>query len=96
MSEAWLREEEGAVVLVLHAQPGAKRTEVAGPHGDALRIRLAAPPVDGKANKALCKLIAERAGVAPSRVAVVRGAKSREKLVEVRGVEAARLPGLLA
>jgi uncharacterized protein YggU (UPF0235/DUF167 family) len=51
-----------------------------------LHARVAAPPVDGKANKALCRLIAKRVGVAPSRVVVARGAKSREKLVEVEGV----------
>ncbi len=52
-----------------------------------LQARVTAPPVDGKANKALRKLIAERLGVAPSRVSVVRGEKSREKLVRVEEVE---------
>jgi uncharacterized protein (TIGR00251 family) len=58
MTAAWRREEDGAVVLVLHVQPGAKRTEVAGVHGDALKIRLAAPPVDGKANAELVRFLA--------------------------------------
>lgn len=52
-----------------------------------LQARVTAPPVDGKANRALCKLIAKRLGVAPSRVSVVRGEKSRDKLVRIEGVD---------
>ncbi len=55
-----------------------------------LQAKVTAPPVDGKANRALCRLIAERVGVAPSRVSVVRGEKSREKLVRVEGLDRAR------
>jgi Uncharacterized conserved protein len=51
-----------------------------------LQARVSAPPVDGKANRSLCKLIAKQVGVAPSKVSVVRGGKSRNKLVEVEGV----------
>jgi hypothetical protein len=50
-----------------------------------------APPVDGRANEALCRLIADRAGVAPSRVSVVRGAKARDKVVRVEGLASAAL-----
>ncbi|HNN47094.1 MAG TPA: DUF167 family protein, partial [Azospira sp.] len=46
----WLKRSGERLTLTLHIQPGAKKTEVAGEHGDALKIRLAAPPVDGKAN----------------------------------------------
>jgi len=56
-----------------------------------LQARVTAPPVDGKANRALCKLIAKRLGVARSRVSVARGEKSREKLIEVQGVDAEAL-----
>lgn len=56
-----------------------------------LQARVTAPPVDGKANKALCKLIAKRLGVAPSKVSVVRGEKSRDKLVRIEGVDSAAL-----
>ena len=82
--------------MAVKLQPRGRADELLGFADDVLRARVSAPPVDGKANKALCKLIAERAGVAPSRVAVVRGAKSRDKLIEVQGVDAAALAGLLA
>ncbi|APV50862.1 YggU family protein [Betaproteobacteria bacterium GR16-43] len=72
-------------MLRLHVQPGAKRTEVSGLHGDALKIRLAAPPVEGKANAALLAYIALRFGVSVRNVTLLSGEKSREKRVEVRG-----------
>jgi uncharacterized protein len=56
-----------------------------------LLVSVTAPPVDGRANVALCRLIAARAGVASSRVSVVRGAKARDKVVRVEGVDAAEL-----
>ncbi len=80
---AWWREEGAALVLALRVQPGAKRTEVAGVHGGALRIRLAAPPVDGKANDALLRFLAEAFGVPVRSVALVRGHVSRTKQVRV-------------
>ena len=72
-------------------QPRAKRTELGGERAGALLARVAAPPVDGRANDALCRLIAKHAGVAPGRVAVVRGASARDKLVRVEGVEESAL-----
>jgi uncharacterized protein (TIGR00251 family) len=74
-------------------QPGAKRTEVAGLHGDALKIRLAAPPVEGKANQALIAWLAEVFAVPERRVRLLRGEKSREKVVEITG--SARGPEVL-
>lgn len=79
----WLREEPGAIVLALHVQPGAKRTEAAGTHGRALKVRLAAPPVDGKANAELVRFLAEAFGVPRRQVTIVRGESSREKTVRV-------------
>ena len=61
-----------------------------------LQAKVTAPPVDDKANKALCKLIAKRVGVAPSRVSVERGEKSHDKVVRVEGVDAERLKAALA
>jgi len=72
-----------AVVLSLHVQPGAARTEVAGTHGDALKVRLAAPPVDGKANAALLRYLADAFDVPLRQVALVRGETSRQKTVRI-------------
>ena len=83
MSGPWLREEQGAVILVLHVQPGAARTEVAGVHGDALKVRLAAPPVDGKANAELARFLGAEFGTPATRVVLVRGAGARRKIVRV-------------
>lgn len=88
MSASWLRTAGDDVVLTLHIQPGAKRTEVAGPHGEALKIRLAAPPVDGKANESLLAFLAERLAVPKARVTLEAGATSRSKRVRVAGVAA--------
>jgi len=84
---AWHRRSaDGATLtLFLHVQPGAKRTGAAGLHGEALKIRLAAPPVEGRANAALIAWLAEVFGVPARRVRLVRGEKSREKVVEITG-----------
>jgi uncharacterized protein len=82
----WLRQTGDDVVLSLHIQPGAKKTEVAGEHGEALKIRLAAPPVDGKANDCLIAFLAERLGIPRSRFELVAGAASRSKRVRVADI----------
>jgi uncharacterized protein (TIGR00251 family) len=66
-----------------------------GERAGAIVIRVTAPPVDGKANAALCAFVAQRAGVARSRVEVVRGMTSRDKIVRVEGVDAAALRAAL-
>jgi uncharacterized protein (TIGR00251 family) len=86
---SWLVADDRGVTLRLHIQPGAKKTEVVGMHGDALKIRLAAPPVDGKANACLLTFLAETLGVAKSAVRLVSGDTSRAKRVHVSGVAAA-------
>lgn len=88
-SSAWLRVAGDDVVLTLHIQPGAKRTEVAGTHGEALKIRLGAPPVDGKANDCLIAFLAERLHVPKGRVILEAGMTSRSKRVRIAGVSAA-------
>lgn len=70
----------------IRLQPRARREEVVGERGGAIVIRVTAPPVDGKANAALCAFIAKAAGVSASRVAVVRGQTARDKVVRVEGV----------
>jgi uncharacterized protein (TIGR00251 family) len=83
MAQAWCREDRGAIVLALHVQPGAKRTEIAGAHGNALKIRLAAPPIDGKANAALLRFLADAFGVPVRNVTLLRGESSRQKSVRI-------------
>jgi uncharacterized protein len=68
---------------------------VVGERADAIVIRVTAPPVDGKANAALCALVADRAGVPTSRVSVVRGTTSRDKVVRVDGADAAAVRAAL-
>lgn len=68
-------------------QPRASRTEVAGPHGDAVRIRLTAPPVDGAANEALVRFLAEQLKVPRSAVRIESGASGRSKVVVIDGID---------
>ena len=84
MSE-WYRHNGETLTLTLHVQPGAKRTEVAGLHGEAIKIRLAAPPVEGRANEALLRFIAESFGVPLRQVALKQGGQSRHKVVAITG-----------
>jgi uncharacterized protein (TIGR00251 family) len=83
---SWCRATHGGVRLAVHVQPRASRTEAAGLHGDALKIRLAAPPVEGAANDALVRFVAERLAVPRSAVRIVAGESSRAKVVAVAGV----------
>jgi uncharacterized protein (TIGR00251 family) len=83
MAPAWLRDEGEALVLALRVQPGAKRTEVAGTHGAALKLRLAARPIEGEANAALLRWLADSFGVPQRNVTLLRGSKSRMKTVRV-------------
>lgn len=71
------------LILKLHIQPGARQTEATGIHGDELKIKLAAPPVDGKANQFLAKFLAKRFDVPLKHVMLKRGAQSRHKIIEI-------------
>lgn len=75
--------------IVVHVVPRAKVTEVAGRYGDAIRLRLAAPPVDGAANAELVRFLARRLGVPRSAVTILRGAAGRRKTVAVVGMTTA-------
>ena len=74
--------------LVVHVVPRARRSTVAGRHGDAIKIKLAAPPVDGAANAELIRFVAARLGVPRSAVTILNGAAARRKTLAVRGVTA--------
>jgi uncharacterized protein (TIGR00251 family) len=73
------------LTLTILVQPRASRSEIVGPHGDALKVRLAAPPVDGAANEELVRLLAKEYGVPKSAIAIVAGLSARRKTVRVRG-----------
>jgi uncharacterized protein (TIGR00251 family) len=81
----WYHSNDDCITLMLHVQPGAKNTIVAGLHGEALKIRLAAPPVEGRANEALLRFIADFFKVPLRDVVFKQGEQSRHKRVEVRG-----------
>ena len=77
--------------LPIHATPGARNTEAAGVHGGALRVRLAAPPVDGQANAALIAWAARAFGVPKASVDLLHGAGGRQKMLAVQFPDAAAL-----
>lgn len=81
----WYRRDGETLTLTLHVQPGAKRSEIAGLHGEALKVRLAAPPVEGRANAALLRFIAELFAVPLRDAELKRGGQSRHKVVTVTG-----------
>jgi len=75
------------VILELHVYPGAARTQFAGEHGGRVKLRLAAPPVDGKANAELVAFLAAYYGVPKRNVRIVAGANSRRKRVFIEGAQ---------
>lgn len=77
--------------ITVKAQPGAKQTALGERLGHAYKLRLAAPPVDGRANEALVRFLAARFGIAPSSVRIVRGVSSRTKVVEIEGITGAQV-----
>lgn len=85
----------GGVRLLLHVQPGASTTEVTGLHGDRIKVRVAAPPVEGRANAVLVAWLAERIGVPRRAVSVMHGELGRRKTVDVMGVNVAEVERLL-
>jgi uncharacterized protein len=82
--------------ITVRAQPNARHDEIVGIREDGvLIVRTAAPALDGRANRAVCRLLAKRLRIAPSTVTIVRGHRSRDKLIEVEGVEQAALDAAL-
>jgi uncharacterized protein (TIGR00251 family) len=81
--------------IAVRLQPRGGRNEIVGMREETLVVRVAAPPVDGRANAALCKLIAQRAGVPRTSVTLVAGERSRDKLIEVHGLDEPALRALL-
>ena len=93
MTSNWHRYDptRHCLILALHVQPGARTSQIVGLHGDALKVKIAAPAVDNKANVALIEFLSVMLGVQKSMIAVRHGATSRRKVVEISGG-----PGLAA
>lgn len=81
----WYKQEKDALILNVYVQPGSKRTEIVGFYGDALKIRLSSAPIDGRANGALLKYVAQLFNVPLRQVKIRRGDKSRHKKIAITG-----------
>jgi uncharacterized protein (TIGR00251 family) len=89
-----ISEKDGTVSFAVRVQPRASSDEIVGEHQDGLKIRLTAPPVDDRANQALCRLLAMRLKVPLTAVRIASGERSRTKRVEIFGVTAAMVRAL--
>jgi uncharacterized protein (TIGR00251 family) len=85
-----LSEKDGAVTFKVRVQPRAPQTAITGEQAGALKIRVAAPPVDGKANQECRRFLSKLFGVTQSSVEIITGESSRDKLIRVRGLSAER------
>jgi uncharacterized protein (TIGR00251 family) len=83
MPAAWFRWEGQALILSLRIQPGAKQSRLDGQYGDRLKIRIVAPPVDGKANQQLVNFFAQLCGIGKSQISLLSGPNSRNKLIRI-------------
>jgi len=92
---SWIEAVEGGVLLRLRIVPNASKNELAGLYGDALKVRVQSPALEGRANAALQKFIAKKLGLSKSAVELVGGAKSRDKQLLVHGLDPAALASLL-
>jgi uncharacterized protein (TIGR00251 family) len=88
MSQLKITEVKGGVTFAVRVVPRASGNEIAGIHGDALKVRLTAPPVEGRANEDLIAFLAHRLGVRKSQVEIVAGATSRRKMIRIIGLSA--------
>ena len=84
----WLEARDDGAWIRVRVQPRARKTEVSGLQGGALKVRLAAPPVDGKANQALRRYLARRLGATVSTLRIVAGARNRDKVILASGMSA--------
>ncbi len=87
-------DDPASTLIFIKAVPGSRKDQIVGPLGNRLKVKVSAPPEGGKANRAICDLIAGTLGVRPRDVEVVTGASAPEKTVRVRGVRAEAVRGL--
>jgi uncharacterized protein len=86
-----LNERDGAVTIKLRVQPRASRTEIVGEHAGAIKLRVAAPPVDGKANEECRRFLAKLLKVGATSIEIISGDSSREKVIRVSNMSAMRV-----
>jgi uncharacterized protein (TIGR00251 family) len=91
--QIWYQWQGEALLLKVQVQPRAKRDELIGPQGGYLKVRITAPPVDGKANDHLRRFLATELGVPPSRVELVAGMNSRLKRLRI--LAPGKLPAII-
>lgn len=95
LSETAFKATKNGCLVSLRVQPGASRNAVVGMYGDAVKIALQAPPVDGKANQLLCRLFAEWCGLPKSAVELRSGQTGRSKVLELAGITVEQLKAIL-
>ncbi len=88
-------EKDGAIIFSVRVVPRASKSEIVGEHDGALKIRIAAPPVEGAANEELIKILSKRFGVAKSQLEIVGGQTSKQKQVRVSGINRENLLNLI-
>ena len=86
MDSAWIKQSDDGIIITVHAVPRAAKDAVQGLHGDALKIRLHAPPVDGKANEALISFLSKMLNIPKGNIALKSGATQRRKIVFIAGI----------
>lgn len=91
MHPSWIHPSPSGAAITVHAAPRASADAVQGLHGDALKIRLNAPPVDGKANAELVHFLSSKLGIAKSNIAIKRGLNQRRKIIGINGLSAAEI-----
>lgn len=93
---AWCQQKgDQTIVLTLYIQPGAKSSEISGVHGEALKIRLAAPPVEGKANQALIRFLSEKLAIPKQAITLLSGETNRNKRVQIIGLSVEAIENVL-
>jgi uncharacterized protein (TIGR00251 family) len=96
MPEAYTVSSDGTVLLSVHVQPAARRPGVVGRHGDAVKLRVAAPAEGGRANQAVCDLVASSLGAHPRDITIVSGTTSRQKRLALHNIPPARVSAWIA
>jgi len=90
-----VKDRDGSVELRIYCQPRASKTEIVGLHGDAIKVRLAAPPVEGQANTKLCQFLSKFFGVLREEVEILSGKGARQKRVLIKGKTVKEILGRL-